>query len=239
MRRPMTFKGTVSAFTVAILLLVPAVLLCAGWRAPWLDRQGPPPPPIVTIRKMSELVTTGVRIATQLIGENRHYRGEWQAEGDAMLGIDLRKVSYARVNPDTRQAVLLLPKPHLIMWKVDHIRSKELGVDSRVWVPLSSKQRLRDEVWQVADRTIERLARDEPSYTKRAKIQAKLVLETLFAGTGWAVSCEWEEPAAKVAGAAVAAALPLSSPENGFHGSARSALSMTSEHGLTARSVHD
>ena len=115
-----------------------------------------------------------------------------------MLGIDLRNVSYVHVNPDKRQAVLLLPKPHLIMWKVDHIRS-ELDIDSRVWVPLSSKQRLRDEVWQVADRTIERLAREEPSYTKRAKIQAELVLETLFKGLGWAVAFEWQQATGKAA----------------------------------------
>ena len=34
MRRPITFKGMASAFTVAILLLVPGVLLCAGWACP-------------------------------------------------------------------------------------------------------------------------------------------------------------------------------------------------------------
>jgi hypothetical protein len=172
----------------------------------------PPPPPIVSIREMGVLVSTGVELQTQLVGESREYRGVWHIQGNAMFGVDLTKAVYVLVDQEKRQAVLRLPLPLLTMWKINHVRSQELGIDSRVWIALSDKQRLRDEVWPVADRTIEQLAREEPSYAKHAKDHAKLILETLFTGTGWKVAVEFETPTPKVADSAEpkAASLPSS-----------------------------
>jgi hypothetical protein len=196
----------------AITSLVPAGLWCAGVERPWGSTPvKPQPPAIAMISLLSELATTKVHIITQLIGENRHYRAEYKVAGDVILGIDLSKVAYVHVNLDKRHAVLRLPQPHLIMAKVDHLASREVSIDAKVWVPLSSKQAFHDEAWWEADRKITRLAKEEPGYTERAKVQAERVLETLlFKGLGWAVSFEYE-PAAKVADTAEQKAAPLPS----------------------------
>lgn len=125
-------------------------------------------------------------------GENLDYHGEWKLDGDVILGVDLANVAYGNVNNEKREAVLRLPQPHLIMAKVDHLRSQQLSIKTRAWIPLSSREVLRDEVWLAGDRKIEQLAQEEPGYTERAKVQAERVLETLFKGVGWTVSFEWE-----------------------------------------------
>ena len=210
-RQGITFTGLVMAFLFSITSLVPAGLWCAGVKRPWVSPPPKPQPPaITTIAVLSELAVTKIHTSTPLVGENLHYRAEYKADGDVILGIDLSKVSYGQVNADKREAVVRLPHPHLIMAKVDHLASRELRIDATVWIPLSSKQAFHDEVWWEAERKITRLAQEEPGYAERAKVQAERVLETLFKGLGWTVSFEYE-PAAKVADSAEQKSSPLPS----------------------------
>ena len=112
------------------------------------------------------------------------------------LGVDLSLVKYAHVDPVRRQAILRLPKPHLIMGKVDHERSEELWLKAVAWFPVSSQQLVRAEVWKAADKKVEVLGQDE-KYMKEAKTQAELVLKQLFDGVKWTVQFEWEDVNAK------------------------------------------
>jgi Protein of unknown function (DUF4230) len=200
-RQGITFTGMTMAFLFSIASLVPAGLWCAGVERPWVTQPPKPQPPaIAMITVLSELATTKVHISTQLIGDNRAYHAEYKVDGDVILGIDLSKVAYVHVNGDKREVVLRLPNPHLIMARVDHLASRELSITPKGWITLSSKQAFHDEAWWQADRKINRLAREEPGYAERAKVQAERVLETLFKGLGWAVSFEYEQ-AAKAADA--------------------------------------
>jgi hypothetical protein len=142
-------------------------------------------------QSLSELATARVHLSDYIEGENDHYIGRWTLHGEIVLGVDLSSVRYVKIDEKAKRATLHLPQPHLISSKVDHERSEEVFVKSKVWVPTSSKKALRDEVWKQADRKIQRLGQ-EPGYMERAKVQAERVLGQLFDGVGWKVDFEWD-----------------------------------------------
>ncbi len=152
---------------------------------------GPPPPSIAQIQGLSELATTRVHIQDVIEGENNHYIGRWTLHGEVVLGVDLSSARYLKTDKDGKRATLHLPQPHVISSKVDHDRSEEISIKWKAWVPTSSPQILRDEVWKNADRKIERLGK-EIGYMERAKVQAERVLGQLFEGVGWKVDFEWQ-----------------------------------------------
>jgi hypothetical protein len=188
----MTFRGTVGAFTVSIVLLVPLGMWSFGFEPPWASPPTPPLlPPLAVIRGMSQLVTTDVHLSTTVEGGNDHWETRYLVHGECHLGIDLSQVTYTRIDPVQRRAVLRLPHPHLIMSKVDHDRSEELWMRSRVWFP-TSEQLVRAEVWKAADHKIERLGQEQ-HYVAQTMKQAELVLLQLFQGLTWTIKFEWEE----------------------------------------------
>ena len=192
MRRGLTFRGMVGAFTVAIVLLVPFGMWSFGFQPPWLSPPGPPLPPVSAFRILSELVTTEVHLSTTIEGGNSEWQTRYLVHGQAHLGIDLSQVRYTRIDPVQRLAVLRLPQPHLIMSKVDHDRSEELWMRSQVWFASSSPQLVRAEVWKAADHKIEKLGQ-EPTYVTQTKKQAELVLLQLVQGLNWTIRFEWED----------------------------------------------
>lgn len=191
MNHGITRGGLASAICLTILLLVPTGMWAYGVPVPWA-KAPPPPPPLAVVQSLSELATARIHISDSIEGENAHYRGKWALHGEVMLGVDLSKAAYRRVDSVNRKAVLELPQPHLLSSKVDHDRSEELYVKAISFMALTSDPKvLRDEVWKQADRKIERLGQ-EPGYMERAKVQAERVLQELFNGVGWAVSVEWQ-----------------------------------------------
>jgi hypothetical protein len=188
----LTIKGLTLAFTMALFTLVPAGLWLYGVPVPGTDK--PPVPSLATIQAMSELAAIRVHLQDTLDGHNRHYQGQWTVHGECILGIDLSKVAYASTDPAKRQVTLRLPPPHLVSTKVDHERSAENWLKATAWVPLSSRQILRDEAWKMADRKLQRLGQ-EPEQLKRAKVESERCLRDFFAGMGWTVAFEWQEDA--------------------------------------------
>jgi hypothetical protein len=191
MSRAISIRGLTSAFTLSTLVLVPLGLWNFGIKPPGDANAAALPPSIAVIQSMSELATSRVHISDFIDGENDHYKGRWTLHGEVVLGVDLSDVTYIESHPDKREAVLSLPLPHLVSSKVDHERSEELYVKAVAWVPLSSRQALRDEVWKQADRKIERLGQ-QPDYMEFARVQAERVLLKLFKDMGWNVRFEWK-----------------------------------------------
>lgn len=191
-RRGVAFRGLAAAFVPPALLFAPLGLWWCGVQPPGLVRSAAPPPSIALIESLSELATTRVHVADVLEGENGHYRGRWSLHGEAILGVDLSKATYLRINADKKQAVLVLPPPHLVGSKVDHERSEELYVKAVSWVAFSSPNELRAEVWKHADRKVQRLGQ-EAAHLERARAQAERVLHKLFHGVGWDIRFEWED----------------------------------------------
>jgi len=195
-RGGITPSGIVSALLLGVVFLVPAILWTSGGSLPAFLRParapGPPPPSISTIQNMSELVPARVHISDFLEGANDHYRVTYALHGEVMIGVDLGRIAYAKVLPEAREAVLLLPSPHVLSAKVDHERSYEIRLEWLVWVPTSDPKRLRDEVWKQADLKLARLG-EEPGYRERARVQTERVLTKLFEGVGWKVTFEWQD----------------------------------------------
>lgn len=191
MRGSLTARGMASAILLSGLASIPAWLWWTGVPSPNAQAAAPPPS-LATIRNMSELATTRVHISDVITGKNQHWEGKWLLHGELILGVDLAKASYGQTHPETKEAVLRLPPPHLISSKVEHDRSEELFMKSLSWMSFSSDPKLlRDAVWKQADGKLKRLA-EEPGYAERAKVQAERVLQDLFGGVGWKVRFEWE-----------------------------------------------
>lgn len=194
-RGGLTFRGMMAAFLAAIILLVPLGMLVAGIRPPWLPPPGPPLPPLAIVRGRSHLVTLAVHLSTFIEGGNNHWQTKYLIHGEGQLGVDLSQAEYRNVDPMKRRAVLRLPMPRLVMSKVDHDRSEEMYMKSKVWFPCDS-QIVRAEVYKAADKKIERLAQDAV-YVQQAKQQAQVVLHQLFQGVEWNVRLEWIDDDAK------------------------------------------
>lgn len=192
--RPLSLRGVLAA-----LVICSAALVLGLW---WLGVRLPgasaapllPPPSIVQIQSLSDLATTRVHISDYIELENNHYVGRWALHGEVVLGVNLAEIRYIKADEKARQATVHLPQPHLISSKVDHERSEKIYIKSKVYLSAarSSPELLESAVWKEADRKIQRLAKQEPGYTERAKIQAERTLEQLFKGVGWRVDFEWD-----------------------------------------------
>src|SRR5262249_13844152 len=154
---------------------------------------GPVPalPPIIRIQGMSHLANTRVHITDTIAGENDHYRGKWSLHGEVILGPDLSQAEYVGMNPQTREAVLRVPRPEVISNKVNHERSEELYLRQKTVMPLSSPRAFREDVWKQADRKVRGLGEDA-SYVHQAKADCQRVLEPLFRELGWRLRIEWQ-----------------------------------------------
>lgn len=192
MRRGIGFRGVILAFILAGLFFVPSGLWLLAVPVPGSRPDDAPLPSLATIQAMSELAAIRVEIQDTLEGENNHYQGRWLLYGEAILGIDLSKISYAASDPAKRRATLRLPSPHLVSTKVDHERSVEVWVKLTALLPLSDRQRLRDEAWKMADRKLQRIGQG-PEYVERAKSESENVLRKLFEGMGWTVAFQWQD----------------------------------------------
>jgi hypothetical protein len=152
----------------------------------------PPPPAISTIQGMQTLLSTKVRISDSIEGRNDHFEGKWSLHGNILLGIDLAKVDYARIDKERMEATLRLPLPYVVEHKIDHEVSEELYLRAVSWFPTSSPQTLRAECWKMADRKLAELGKEQ-GYRERAKVQAERALQQLFQGVGWKVAFEWQD----------------------------------------------
>jgi hypothetical protein len=185
-----------SALLLGGMFVLPSVLLSYGIPLPSFQRATPAPlpapPPIAMIQSLADLVPTRAHISDTLEGSNNHYKVRYALHGEALIGIDLSKITYAQVQPDLRKAVLRLPAPHVVSVTVDHDRSYEIRLDWVAWIPTSNPGQLREEVWKQADLKLRRLAQ-EPGYHERARVEAERVLTRLFEGLNWKVSFEWQD----------------------------------------------
>jgi hypothetical protein len=192
--KPLSLRGVLTAFVICSIVLVLGLWLF-GVRFPGASAAPlPPAPSIAQIQSMSDLATANVHISDYIELENNHYVGRWTLHGEVVLGVNLAEARYVKTDEKSRQAILHLPKPHLISSKVDHERSEKIYIKSKVYFAgaRSSTELLESVVWKEADRKIQRLANEEPGYSERAKVQAERTLEQLFKGVGWSIDFEWE-----------------------------------------------
>jgi hypothetical protein len=120
------------------------IAVLAGPRQTQIHSQGPT---VERLERLSQFVTMRVYVADVLTPESQGYRGAWLIRGDALIGVDLSRALVTKKDKQTRQAVVLLPPPRVLLSRVDHDRTKTWEVRRTAWVPWSGDQdALRDSV---------------------------------------------------------------------------------------------
>jgi hypothetical protein len=197
-----------------ILIAIMALMLCtvvagmaviAGvrFRAPESCRPTSPAkttvtqgPPVLSVAKMTELVTLKVNMITSLEAQNNWYAGAWLLAGDALIGTDCTKMEMTSIDHDRNSFTMLLPEPRVIACRVNHEHTKTLSLQSTSWNPFQlingNKDEIREAAMKQAQRKMEICASSE-EYIQQAKEQAETALWQLYAELGWKLTIQWRQ----------------------------------------------
>src|SRR5271157_2543198 len=153
-------------------------------------------PTLVQLERLQYLVSTRVHVADVLVGESRWLEGSWIIQGDALIGVDMKKAEIKDRNEQAKTAVIVLPKPSVLSARVNHEKTQEWDVKSRSWVPLASvllgdRPAMEKRAMLEAQRLIERAAgSDDNMATARKGVEG--MLPELYQSVGWQVSVRWK-----------------------------------------------
>lgn len=95
--------------------------------------------------------------------------------GQASIGIDLQKVKKEDFTDTETQVTVTLPKPEILMWKVDHKASKVYDTTLGGF----STAELQEEAWKSAEEVI-RLSAADGTYFDLSKKNAVILLTPIF-----------------------------------------------------------
>jgi hypothetical protein len=151
-------------------------------------------PTIEHIQSLSQLISTKVSISDVMEGEGDGVRGVWLVKGDALLGIDLSKVSQTDVeitDAKKRVAILHLPAPTVFSARVDHEHSMTYDVHRTTWIPWKGDtDRLRDRAMYHAQKLVE-FAAHQPELIEEAKRNASRAMTDVYRTVDWQVEVRW------------------------------------------------
>ena len=116
-------------------------------------------------------------------------------QGRLTLGVDLSTARIEQVNTQRKTAVLLLPQPQVQSVRLDHERTKLIGLwPSGLWTIVPDEQEADAAVvnaaYEQAERTVAEAAK-EPAAMDRARRQSQIVLGSFLAALGWRVELRW------------------------------------------------
>ena len=184
--------------SIAFLLgLHPDLSLFRSWFA--VPSAGKPafvqgPPLILGVEKLNELVTLRVRIKRNLSGENNWYKGLWEIEGDALFGADCSQALWSSIDPERKSLTVQLPRPRVIMARVDHEHTGLYDFRSISWNPAQliwgNPDEIRDEAMKQAQMKLEKEAQSA-EYLAQATQQAENNLKHFYTVLGWSLMVEW------------------------------------------------
>lgn len=153
-------------------------------------------PTVERLQRLSQLVTMRVSVADVLIGEGEGCRGAWLIKGDALVGVNLGRARITEKDDSTRQAVVVLPVPEVLLPRVDHERTKTWQVSRMTWLPWNADQdRLRDEVMRQAQQLVAHAAGSTESF-QQAKTAAEAIITAFYGEVDWQIKVAWTPEAA-------------------------------------------
>ena len=153
-------------------------------------------PTMVQLERLQYLVSTRVQVADVLVGESRWLEGSWIIQGDALIGVDMKKAEIRDADRKARTAVIILPQPAVLSARVNHEKSQQWDIKSRTWIPMASlilgdRQTMEKRAMLEAQRLIERAAgSDDNMATARKGVEG--ILTELNQSVGWQVSVRWK-----------------------------------------------
>ena len=136
---------------------------------------------MVQLERLQYLVSTRVHVVDVLVGESRWLEGSWIIQGDALIGVDMKKAEIRDADRKARTAVIILPQPAVLSARVNHEKSQQWDIKSRSWLPLASlilgdRAAMEKEAMLEAQQLIERVAgSDDHQATARHGVEGMLV----------------------------------------------------------------
>ena len=151
------------------------------------------------VQALSVLTTLKVDVADAVVTELRGHAGGTKAalivRGDFTVGVDLSAARLSAVDDKARTAVLTLPPPRVQSVRLDHERTRLLGIwSSGLWAITPGGGDGDVAALNAAYRDAQRFvaaAANDPELLARARRQAEQVLTAFFAATGGTVEIRW------------------------------------------------
>jgi hypothetical protein len=155
-------------------------------------------PTLEQVRGLSSLVTLKAEIADVQVSGLHGYTGGVTAallvKGDVLIATDLAQARFESVDQEGRKAVVVLPPPQVQTARVDHSRTKLVGLwRSGLWeiVPGDqAEQAVMNRVYAEAQGVVEAAGKDS-TLDQRARAQAEAVFGQFFRAMGWNVMIRW------------------------------------------------
>jgi hypothetical protein len=151
------------------------------------------------IQTLAALTTLRVEVADARVTEIAGYTGSIKAvlviHGDVTIGVDLSQARFESVDSVARTAMLKLPQPAVQLARLDHQRTKLIGVwPSGLWVIVPGGQEADvttiNRAYREAEEAVSGAAAD-PIMIGRSRRQAEQVLRVFFETLGWSVEIRW------------------------------------------------
>ena len=151
------------------------------------------------IQVLSALTTLKVDVADAQLTELRGHTGSIKAvllvRGEVAVGVDLSMAHFQETDERAHIALLLLPQPQVQTVRLDHERTKLIGLwPSGLWTIVPGGEDANTAAlnfaYRDAQRAIEATARD-PQLAGRARIQTEAVLSAFVAAIGWKLQIRW------------------------------------------------
>ncbi len=157
-------------------------------------------PSIEQIRMLQHLVTTKVSLSdvmtTTIDGETGSMEVVLAVKGELSIGVNLADAQLTEVDEATRRAVLVLPQPTLLDFRIDHDRSRVAVIRSHgLWRALPGDAqvdaRVIDAAYHQAQRRLQSSSVPADGH-QRAMQQAQAVLGNLVRQLGWTMEFRWQ-----------------------------------------------
>ncbi len=165
-------------------------------------------PTIERVRELAELTTLRVDVADAFVTELRGRTGGTTAvlvvRGEVVVGVDLAGARFESVDAQGRIAVLVLPQPRVQFARLDHERTRLVGVwAGGLWriVPggTDADAAAVNAAYREAQRAVAGAA-DDSQLAERARRQAEVVLRAFFGALAWDVQVRWADEGPSQAG---------------------------------------
>jgi hypothetical protein len=159
-------------------------------------------PTIEKIVGLSALTTLKVNVADAVVSELPGRTGSVRAilivKGDVTLGVDLSGAVFEQVDQNNRRAVLHLPQPTVQSVRLDHEKTKLVGVwESGLWTIIPGGEDADTAAVNRAMRDAQRIvaaAGQDPELIQRCRVQTEEMLEAFLKALGWGIEVQFIRP---------------------------------------------
>jgi hypothetical protein len=200
MRVPWKTVYLVAALSAAIVVLL--------WRLSVRDGGARPSATTTTadtgltierIQPLLSLTTLKVQVAdvveSELQGKTGNVKAALIVKGEVALGVDLSTATFEQVDRENRRAVLHLPQPAVQYVRLDHERTRLLGVwSSGLWIIVPGGSDADavtvNRAYRDAERIVGRTANDA-ALVQRCRVQTEEVLRSFLRALGWSIELRW------------------------------------------------